>query len=277
MDCTDVIERLPWLLNGTLEETERDEVAAHLAGCDGCRRELAATAEVLATAGGHPPAGLLVSWVLDEAGAAAPAIEEHVASCAACAEEVALLRENRSLAVLVPRPTGVDAGREPGAVRRWRRTAVAAAAVAVMSLAAMLVLLVSGPSGSDGAAPGGLLAGAGLAVPQANVPVLELLPSSLTLRGGDAVAELPGDASLAVVLLVLPSQPPATRYRATLRDAAGAVVANVDGLVPSPTGDLTVSLAPARLPAGELRLELAAAADGRSEPVADYRLRVVRD
>jgi anti-sigma factor RsiW len=39
--CLDVVHRLPWFLNSTLEADERRRVREHLLGCSACRAELA--------------------------------------------------------------------------------------------------------------------------------------------------------------------------------------------------------------------------------------------
>lgn len=43
VDCNDVAQRLPWLLNGTLNADENEAVTAHLASCEACSRELEET------------------------------------------------------------------------------------------------------------------------------------------------------------------------------------------------------------------------------------------
>jgi predicted anti-sigma-YlaC factor YlaD len=40
MTCDQAIERLPWLLNGSLEPAEREEVQGHLTTCAACREAL---------------------------------------------------------------------------------------------------------------------------------------------------------------------------------------------------------------------------------------------
>ena len=53
MNCDDAIERLPWLLNGTLEEEEGRQVQAHLETCERCRTALAETRDAWRIFAGH--------------------------------------------------------------------------------------------------------------------------------------------------------------------------------------------------------------------------------
>jgi len=45
-DCMDIQMLLPWYLNDTLGQEERVKVAAHLAGCPSCRKELAEISKI---------------------------------------------------------------------------------------------------------------------------------------------------------------------------------------------------------------------------------------
>jgi len=45
-DCEQVRELIPWYVNGTLSTDEAAAVAAHLALCAGCRKELAVTLQL---------------------------------------------------------------------------------------------------------------------------------------------------------------------------------------------------------------------------------------
>ncbi|MEN6355666.1 MAG: zf-HC2 domain-containing protein [Armatimonadota bacterium] len=62
MECEGIREKLGFYLDGTLDEHNLELVEAHLAGCDECRRELAAMKKLIDTAGQaemlEPPLGL---------------------------------------------------------------------------------------------------------------------------------------------------------------------------------------------------------------------------
>jgi len=121
MDCDLAIELLPWLLNGTLETGERQEVLAHLRSCAGCRAALADTRTAWEIFDWHPETAALVAHAsggaegADGAGGAggvggagdargargaedAQDIEEHLATCPKCAAELELVRTSRLLA-----------------------------------------------------------------------------------------------------------------------------------------------------------------------------------
>ena len=55
MNCDQAIELLPWLLNGTLEAGERDEVRRHLETCERCREALTETRVAGSIFGQHIP------------------------------------------------------------------------------------------------------------------------------------------------------------------------------------------------------------------------------
>jgi Putative zinc-finger len=142
MNCDQATELLPWLLNGTLDAGERQEVLGHLAGCARCRAALADTRTAWGIFDWHPAAAELVAYAQDEAAAAGAGarfagIEEHLAACPACAAELELVRASRLLSApaadqriaLLPRR-----GADPGAARAWRRSALAAGVVGLLAV-----------------------------------------------------------------------------------------------------------------------------------------------
>jgi hypothetical protein len=130
MNCDDAIEFLPWLLNGSLEAGEHDEVRAHLADCERCRAALNETRKAWTIFSQHLPSEALVALAYGEAPAGVdPALaERHLASCPECAAELELARTSRRLEddkiAVFPGPR-----REKEAVERprsWRAAALAA-------------------------------------------------------------------------------------------------------------------------------------------------------
>lgn len=99
MNCNEAIELLPWLLNGTLEEGERQEVRGHLETCESCREALAGTREAWTIFSQHLPSETLVALAYGEAAAGTdPGLaERHLASCPECAAELELARTSRRL------------------------------------------------------------------------------------------------------------------------------------------------------------------------------------
>jgi anti-sigma factor RsiW len=142
MNCDDVSEFLPWLLNGTLESKERDEVRRHLATCERCRAALAETREAWTTFDQHLPAEALVALAYGEtpSGIDAAVAERHLASCPQCAAELELARMSRRLeeddkvAVFPAAPTARprNEAAERAASRSWRAAALAAGFAAVV-------------------------------------------------------------------------------------------------------------------------------------------------
>jgi predicted anti-sigma-YlaC factor YlaD len=95
------IEYLPWLLNGTLADDERREVEEHLAACAECRAELTATRQACDIYGAHLAPQVLTAYAEATDGAALSVdgvevdrrvVEEHLALCAACNEDLEMVR-----------------------------------------------------------------------------------------------------------------------------------------------------------------------------------------
>jgi hypothetical protein len=97
VSCQEVSERLPWLLNGSLEADEQQRVRRHLESCPACRRELGETRWAAAVFGAHLPPAVLVDLAWDRSPATfdPDLARRHLESCPACAEELALVRESR--------------------------------------------------------------------------------------------------------------------------------------------------------------------------------------
>lgn len=129
MICEQAIERLPWLLNGSLEAAEREEVQGHLTTCAACREALAETREAWKIFGQHLPSETLVAMAYGEPpeGIDSALAERHLASCPECAAELELARISRQFEdypiVLFPDRKSRDTGREH---RGWRNAALAA-------------------------------------------------------------------------------------------------------------------------------------------------------
>jgi len=99
---------LPWLVNGTLEDAERQAVEEHLAACAECRGELAATREAFAAYSAHLPPEVVMAYAEDGDAAAYPApgeagqprmlerqlVERHLEQCAGCRDDVEMTRES---------------------------------------------------------------------------------------------------------------------------------------------------------------------------------------
>lgn len=135
MTCETSIELLPWLLNGTLEQQEKDQLVQHLAGCERCRTALAETRDAYRLFTTHVASEDLVAYVWDQpATVAAEVIERHLAGCAQCAAEAELAWMSRRLekdANVVPFPVRKAAAKRSAFV--WRTAALAASVLLVVS------------------------------------------------------------------------------------------------------------------------------------------------
>lgn len=133
--CFDIVEQLPWWLNGTLDGDEATQVRSHLVACAECRREMAELLEVCDLFGAHIPSLDLAHY----AHGAEPTlvrrgtIEKHLAFCPSCSEELELAASDTVV--------GLDESREKGQIRRWRHLATAASLVAVVATGGLVVSL----------------------------------------------------------------------------------------------------------------------------------------
>jgi hypothetical protein len=129
MTCDESIERLPWLLNGTLEAGEHDEIRRHLATCERCRAALNDTREAWEIFDQHLPSQALVALAYGETpeGNDPDLAERHLASCPRCAAELELARMSRRLEEednITPFPVARPRSSAPS--RGWRNAAAAA-------------------------------------------------------------------------------------------------------------------------------------------------------
>ena len=60
MECDDAAQRLPWMVNGTIDAAERARLEEHLSGCAACRQELDETRRAASVFGAHLPTSALI-------------------------------------------------------------------------------------------------------------------------------------------------------------------------------------------------------------------------
>jgi anti-sigma factor RsiW len=139
MTCEHSIELLPWLLNGTLEPQEREEVRQHLRTCERCRQALPETQAAWRLFDEHLPTETLIALAYGETpdGLDPAAVERHLASCPQCAADLELARMSRRLedddkVALFPGPTPQRV--KHGESRKWRSAALAAGLAGVVAL-----------------------------------------------------------------------------------------------------------------------------------------------
>jgi len=296
MDCTTVSELLPWLLNGTLDPEQRQDLDKHLAGCLSCRAGLGDVAESWELFASHPPPALLIAWAVREKTVDEEDLAEHVAQCSACNEEVGLIQQSQSLDAFVPPRTPDTIG--AAALRWWRRAAIAATVVACASLGALVASRI-GILGSPQLAERARTAqrqelrattaklealaaeverlsrvADELSLPRANLPVLELLPDSFTLRGGAAPLTAVPQSAAVTLILATRTEDVWERYRLRLLRADGSEIWRTDQLVRQSTDDFTLLLPTVTFEAGTLSLRLDGLHEGHWSELETFSLQV---
>ena len=289
-NCEHVAQLLLWRVNGSLDAAEQRRVDEHMAQCAVCRQEFYETVAALAIYQQHLPVEALVDYVFERT--AAPwtrdLIEQHVAACPSCAEQLACARESRQLehetSAVELRPEAV------ARADRWRvlgwRHAVASAALAVCLFA-------------GGWAWGGKQAGywqrwgeaksevlqktetdlhaeqqkgrqetarlteqiQDLSSAKINVHILEL--HHIDRKRGTGyddiyinVEEIPLRAPFVILKLQVAEPAKRPNYSIELLDAQGEVQWEASGLVYQPRGEFTVQLPSARLTTGRYTINI---------------------
>lgn len=273
--CREIEELLPWFLHGSLRPAERALLAAHLAGCAGCRGALAATREASALFAGHPEASTLVDYALGlpldpSAGLERSTLELHLAHCAECREELQLVEADRGSAAAagrVPAPEiapsagerAVAPGQAPGPPRRWGRAlALAAALVATSGLSVWLAMRARTP------------------LPEARVALVELLPQdsrTRTAAGSDTAATRIDRRVTTTLLLVTDRAEAWDEVRVRLGDPAVAQPQwQASGLAPAAGGAYALLLPAGALRPGEVGIELEGRIGSDWARIARYRV-----
>jgi len=139
---------LPWYAAGTLDAWTARHIEEHLEACAACRLEQEELASMRRTlqrgeGGNHVAVLDLIEFTTDEAvtgdgGERAAAVRQHLADCAACREEVEVVRQARqgrdAVAAAAEPEEASGPARRGAAAPRWRSAFYAAAAVAALLL-----------------------------------------------------------------------------------------------------------------------------------------------
>ncbi len=182
---------IPFYANGTLDETERSRVEAHLAGCESCRALLAHALAFGETAPDaleeHVQSQLLLEYLEARETLEPDAvrrIEGHLGSCEVCRDALAIVKE-------LPGERAEAPGRSPGVLAGlWERLAGTVLHPAP-ALAYLLLLLIAYPAYRF-LAPGG---------PDAPASVLGV---TATLRGETVFRADPGEPAPPAASLTRP-------------------------------------------------------------------------
>jgi len=263
MTCEQSIERLPWLLNGTLEEDEKQAVRSHLETCAACREAAAQTRDAGRIFAAHPPAAAWVAWVFggEAEGFDRDLLARHLESCPSCAVEVELARTSRHLEEderVVPFRAPVTAARPaPRRERYYLGSALAAGLVGLIAIGGWVHSVQSVP---------GPLSNARLVVAADSSPeATERGGAGLTLRGGEPqILAIPygGDAGAYSSFEV------EVVDRASGRRVTGTPV-ELDR-----AGRFVLSYRPDSLAPGRYTLRLKGRDGARSVDLATYELRI---
>lgn len=267
VSCTRVEELLPWLLNGSLEDDLAQELRAHLAQCARCREALEETERLGNAMAQHLPATELMALAAgEETVLPRRLLVEHLSACADCREELGLVRRGRALVEESVVPSTPPSG--GASVTAWRRAAIAASLVAVAFATGWLWT-----SSNRGAGPP---AGS---QPVLNLPLVELVPEEMVVRGETGVhsVDLRAGAHTVALLLYSPPGPAYEEYRLEVLDDSGGSLWSGRGLALNPTEDFSVALPASLLGGGEERRLVVSGRRGEEwAPVASYRVRAAR-
>jgi hypothetical protein len=287
MDCAAASERLPWLLTGSLEAAEAEEVRTHLEGCPRCRQEMDETRRAAAVFDAHLPSSVILdlAWERPLETDLSELARVHLEKCASCRDELELARASRQLEPLwaetspgrrspawrvVVLPATLAAGLVLGL---WWGThgddAVSDSPQTITRIAALeaeLARLRAAMATRDVPAPR-------IAVPRLNLPVFEILPSLVKRGAGDEANEIRVPAGATEIALLLGTDA-ATGARAalTIEDDQGRQVWRGEGLVAGPPGGYVVVMPVELLPDGSYTMTVQPAS-GRS---VAYSVRVRR-
>ncbi len=257
--CAVVEERLPWLLNGTLDPEERADMLQHVRNCSSCRGALSASHETGMAADTHLP----IDTLLDLADGLTLGSDDqrlaaaHLDACDQCAEELRALSAGFVLPRVVQRP-------ESGPAALWRSLALAAALAAVLF---GLGWWQASSARRDDVFSAGR--------PIANVAAVELRPTAPSRGAEIAVARLSLDPSVPVLSVTLLPELVVSGPRVLdVVGPDGRLIWQVDGLEPASDGAVSLLLPSASLQTGDHRLRLRSADESGAERVEVFVLRI---
>lgn len=294
MTCDETIVQLPWLLNGTLDPEEREQVQGHLATCPSCREALAETREAWRIFGQHLPAEDLVALAYGETPTGVdPALaERHLASCPECAAELELARMSRRLeeddriATFPALPSKAPRAEAAGSYRAWRGAALAASLTGLIAFggwfqAAQRLRLVPEIQQQQAQLSAGVAEMRSrlteVAQPQINTLAPELHPDVERGPGTGNEIAIPA-GQIATPVLYADRAVSSPEREIAILDDAGKLVWQRAGLRErSESPDFryfTVTLIPGFLKAGRYTIQLYTTEEGKRVPRESYKIRV---
>lgn len=275
MQCKQVGEVLPWLLNRTLGDDERRQIEKHLEDCPACRHELAETSFAGEVFQQHLSTEQLVAYGFGEtlAGDDQSLVLKHLASCTECADELELVRASHHAAEgaiteearVLPWP-----GHRPSVVPTWHWGVLAASLL--FGTVGIFGWLQSEQKLSRVAKLEARISE--LESPHLNIWVTDVLPSDVALRDATAEAmntlKVPAGASSLTAILAYDGDANYPSYDVDLVGEDGRLQWTGQGLRREETGDFTLSFGINSLPQGPFTLQIHGVnAEGRQR-VASY-------
>lgn len=137
--CNDLIQLLPWYVNGSLEVEERRRAAEHLHRCDQCTRELEETRAAIALFTQHLPIDVLLDLAAGQspAGFSEGVAQLHLDTCSRCTEELELAQSSHEEMTAIEEPAA-DVVQPSLPLRRaapvWPMLTMAASLIAAIGL-----------------------------------------------------------------------------------------------------------------------------------------------
>ena len=316
MDCERVNEFLPWFLNGSLGASDRHAVSEHLAQCNKCRKELQQAAFTGAVHQQHISEQMLVDYAYDQLSKPSDIelVDQHLAFCTDCSEQLALVNESRQL---MDADENVVSFHEQAplhdrrALRGWQYGAIAAAIVGIIALGALW--RSSRQVGNMNEQQVALnrrietletdnerLRRAGLqpieqleqakkeiedlktrmkdiSAPQANIPVIEIFPQELAVRGSTQPiqqVQIPRDTKSLTLILNAQALYQGKNLTLEILDSAKNVVWQKDGLVRHNTSDYTLNIPADLLSTGNYTLNVYGTDGKQRRKIETYRIKV---
>jgi len=316
MDCERVTEILPLFLNGTLDASEQEMVREHLAQCDQCRKELQQAAFAASAHQQHISEAMLVDYAYDRLTNETDSslVEAHLELCKDCSEQLALVQTSRRLmdadenvASLQPQVPSYQSRRMQG----WQYATIAAGIVGIIALGALW--RSSRQVGNLGQQQVAINRRfevlqeenerlrrmrvetsdqleqskreindlktqlTVISSPQANIPVIEIFPQELAMRGSSQpIQQVQVPQKTRSLTLILNSQAISENKNLSLEVVNGKneVIWTQDGVIRQKTGAYTLNVPASLLPTGNYTLNVYLSTGNKKRKIETYRIKL---
>lgn len=316
MDCERVTEILPWFLNGSLDPSEQQMAREHLAQCNQCRKELQQAAFAGAAHQQHIPEQMLVDYAYDRVTDDPDRllVETHLEFCKDCSEQLALVQTSRRLmdadenVVSFQQPVPSPQARR---MQGWQYGAIAAGIVGIIALGALWWSSRQvGNLNEQQVAVNRRLESLqeenerlrrmrvetsdqleqakrenndlktqlkDISSPQANIPVIEIFPQELAMRGtSEPIQQVQIPKNTRSLTLILNSQAISENKNLSMEvvDSKKQVIWTQEGLIRQKTGDYTLNVPASLLPTGTYTLNVYISTGNKKRKIETYRIKL---